>query len=215
MKKASIRYCLFVFSTLLLASGLLQGHALVAEPTDPGQQPASASDYPGMARDLEDWGFWKVESRELRMGVMAHAYGPFARGKEYGSAYNLELRLGLPDWNFWRYVWSPRLGLGGTMNPSNQTDQVYLVFVWRFNLDRRWFLDFEAGGTAHNGELETMQPSRRQYGYPALFRLSLALNYRLNKRWHIGLSLDHISNGYLHRRNEGLDQTGLVLGFAY
>lgn len=167
------------------------------------------------ASSPNDWGFLTGLDYELRFGVLAHAMGPFARGKEYGSAYNLELRFPLPDWKFLKWIWQPRITLGGTMNPNEQTDQIYTTLLWRFNTGRSWFLDFELGGAVHNGELESLAEDRRQYGSPGLFRLSLAINYRLTPRMHLGLSLDHISNAYLYRRNEGLDQFGLIMGIAY
>jgi lipid A 3-O-deacylase len=158
---------------------------------------------------------WNGIVSELRGGVFAHDQGPFGSHKESGVDGNLEVLFVSPD--FLDVIWAPRPHLGLTVNSGGDTSQAYLGLTWEWSFWDGFFFDFGFGGAVHNGELKEKDDVRdkKALGCRVLFRESIDIGYRFNKRHAVMAHLDHISNAKLCDKNEGLDNLGVRYGYMF
>lgn len=77
------------------------------------------------------------------------------------------------------------------------------------------FVTFDLGGAAHDGKLRLNDPDRKESGSRVLFYVAAELGYRFNGHNTLSVRIDHMSNGSLADRNEGLDTVGLVYGYRF
>ncbi len=150
---------------------------------------------------------------ELRMGVLIHDEGPFSRNEEDGLDINIEVLF--PSPKVLEFIWSPRPHIGVNANMEGDTSQVYFGLSWEWGFWDNWFAGFSLGGSVHDGETETNRIDRKELGCRLLFRESAEFGYRLGRRHGISLFLDHVSNGNICSKNEGLENFGLRYGYRF
>jgi len=152
------------------------------------------------------------ERFELRAGVFAHAIA----SPEAGSAdINLELVAPrfftipfLPDY------FTPRFHIGGIGNFAGKTSYVYAGGLWTLNLTRSWFVEGFFGGLVHNGNLDDNADNMNGLGCRWAFHSGGSIGYRLNDRWTVMGTFDHLSNGEICTYNKGINDYGLRLGYT-
>jgi hypothetical protein len=155
---------------------------------------------------------------EVRLGAFAHGVGGFESGT---TSLNAELVFPDP----WRgvvadayRVWLPRPHIGGSVNLNGKTSYAYVGGLWTVPLPHNFFAEAFVGGAIHNGSLQG-EPGRAALGCRALFHVGGSLGYRLNERWSVMATFDHLSNGnaVLHgcSNNQGLNEYGVRLGYSF
>ncbi len=158
---------------------------------------------------------------EVRLGLYQHDTGIIGNHKEEGADIALEL-MSRPVTALW-LIGSPRIVFGGAYNTAGQTSQIYLGIDKQLDLVHRIFTNTDAfyiegtiGGVWQNGKHDVvgtpLESRWKSHGGSFLFRPGLALGYRFNERWSLAVSLNHISNAGLAKRNEGMNDLGLLLG---
>jgi lipid A 3-O-deacylase len=172
-----------------------------------GAMVAAAGATPAAA---QDGGF--VSS--VRVGVLAHDYGPFTVHDEDAVDLNLEVLFASPD--FLEPILAPRPHIGVTVNSrSDATDQLYAGLTWSFDLTDSLFFEIGGGGAVHNGETGRVPGDRTLLGCRFLFRGLAGLGLRLAEQHSLSLHFDHISNAYLCGENEGLETVGIRYGYDF
>lgn len=107
----------------------------------------------------------------------------------------------------------PRIQLGVSGGP-NTTDQVYTGLNWHVPISERFFAEFGAGGTVHNGSLDSGPGPR--LGCRLLFREHAALGLAVTENVNMLATIDHSSNANLcDGPNDGLTHAGLALGVKF
>lgn len=170
---------------------------------------AEKKTFPPVRRQDPLWGFIS----EIRGGILAHDTGPFSSHEESGIDANVEVLFMSP--RFLDAIWSPRPHLGGTVNSDGNTSQLYFGLTWEWLFHDPWFLYFSFGGSVHNGKKKTFDANRKELGCTVLFRESLEVGYHFNAHHSLSLFLDHISNGRLCDKNEGLENFGVRYGYRF
>src|SRR5689334_4414596 len=122
---------------------------------------------------------------EFKLGVFAHSVD--RNGSEEGVDLNMELLLRRPAIAYGNVfadvLLRPRLHIGGAINTSGNTNQLYAGFTWDCPLGRSWLMDISFGGALHDGP--TGDNPGDSYGCALNFRESLSIGYALDERWRI------------------------------
>ena len=155
---------------------------------------------------------------EVIIGAFAHDVGPFGNDKEEGTAVNGELVFASPG--FLRYLGSPKPHFGGTYAfDDDSTSQVYAGLTWRFDF-RRVFVYGSLGGAVHNqdplneeDQTDLQNKDQKALGCRILFREAVGVGYQITERLSIAGHLGHISNSNVCDSNEGLDSSGIRIGW--
>lgn len=153
------------------------------------------------------------ERFELRGGVFAHAIA----SPESGSVdANIELVAprfftipGLPDY------FTPRLHAGIIANFAGRTSYVYAGALWTYNFTPRWFIEGFFGGLVHNGHLDDVSDTMNGLGCRWAFHSGGSVGYRLNDRWSVMGTFDHLSNGEICTLNKGINDYGLRAAYSF
>jgi len=146
---------------------------------------------------------------EIRFGVLAH--DPLNQ-KEEGVDINAELFFG--DWlGASEGSWQLRPSIGASVNTNGDTSQAYIDLNYGGPISERWFLEFAAGFSVHDGELETADPDRLELGSRVLIHAAISLGVMLSETTSLSIYADHVSNAGIEERNEGLETAGLRIGF--
>ncbi|MBX3508967.1 acyloxyacyl hydrolase [Parvibaculum sp.] len=150
---------------------------------------------------------------EVRGGVFAH--DPFRSGRESDHAdINVEMVFESPAILSW--AGKPRPRLGGTLSGSGGTSLVYLdVLGWTFDLGGNVFADFGLGGAIHDGDLNGNVPGKLYFGCRANFHQSGSIGYRITPELSVMASIEHMSNGSLCSKNDGLTNIGVRFGYSF
>jgi lipid A 3-O-deacylase len=151
---------------------------------------------------------------EVRFGAFAHGVGFEERGSVDVNAELVFPRLPIDLGPTWAFL-VPRPHLGFMANTAGKTSYVYGGFVWTLNLTDRFFVEPMFGGAIHNGETDHPPPDRVALGCPVLFHTGLSVGYRLNERWTLYGTWDHISNANLCSHNVGLNNWGGRIGYKF
>ncbi|MFL1461302.1 acyloxyacyl hydrolase [Roseococcus sp. DSY-14] len=163
---------------------------------------------------------------ELRVGLMAHDPG-FLDGKESGALVNAEVLLPSPfpvpaATPRWAWLLRPRPHLGGSLNTAGDTSHGYAGLTWTALLGRDALrpgdairLDLFGGGALNDGRHGTREPDRKALGGNLLFRMGGEVGWQFTRHWSVSAYVEHQSNAGLARRNQGLNSTGLRLGYAF
>jgi len=161
---------------------------------------------------------------EIRVGVYKHDASILGHQKERGEDINVEILFTSPV--VLEKIASPRPNLGGLVNTAGQTDQLYtgLTWTWDFLQDvltggDGFYLEGTLGISLHNGNISVSEPADTQQdkslGSRVLFREDVDIGYRFTPRWSLAISYNHISNANLAKRNEGLNDFGVRVGFKF
>ena len=158
---------------------------------------------------------------EVRLGLYEHDASLGGHQKEHGEDINAEILFQPFD-----FLWSPRLAIGGLVNDRGETDQAYLGLTWTWDFlhgilddDDGLYVEGTLGGGWNNGKIDVTNlveaQERKSLGSNVLFREDIDLGYRINERWSIAFSYNHISNADLAKRNEGLNDVGARIGLRF
>ena len=107
-----------------------------------------------------------------------------------------------------------RPAIGATFNFKGDTSKAYVDLRWESASASGLFVAFGLGAAIHNGELNLVDPSRKALGSRVLFHPSTELGYRFDDVHSLSIFLDHMSNGFTARYNEGMDTVGIRYGLA-
>ena len=147
---------------------------------------------------------------ELRLGLGAH--DPWS--PESGTAdLRGEILFSKPD-SMAENSLIPRLHLGGVLNTGGKTSHAYAGVTWAFDVTQKVFVEASLGGAIHNGEARS-KPGRSALGCPTLFREAIGIGYRIDANWSVMGTLEHLSNSGFCRKNRGLTNLGLMLGYRF
>lgn len=150
----------------------------------------------------------------IRLGVLAHDFGPLTSHDEDAVDFNAEVLFASPD--FLEPILAPRPHIGAIVNAdSDATDQIYAGLTWTFDLTDQIFFDIGGGGAIHNGKLTAGPSDRTLLGCRVLFRGAAGLGYQIDDHHNVALHFDHISNAFLCDPNEGLETVGIRYGYQF
>ena len=156
---------------------------------------------------------------ELRGGVLAHNRGPVASHTESGPDLNAALHVLLFDTDALGFPIGFYGHVGGVLNLGHGTSYAYSGLNAQVPFGSSGFYaEFGGGFAVHDGNLKRTTAHRRAMGSRVLFRGMLGLGYRINERWSLTATVDHISNGGIlgsSRHNKGLDTFGLRIGYSF
>ncbi|KAB2911250.1 MAG: acyloxyacyl hydrolase [Hyphomicrobiaceae bacterium] len=151
---------------------------------------------------------------EIRGGVLAHDVPDLWSGfrLESGVDINAELLLGsgLPILGG-----SIRPALGASVNTAGGTSKAYLDARWEIETPSGVFFGLGLGAAVHDGNLDVTEPDRKALGSRVLFHIPIEIGLRFHERQSISVFFEHISNGFLADRNEGLDSIGVRYGYRF
>ena len=195
---------------------------LLAALSIPTAQPASAADplvYPAQvvpASPPPDPLAWSAY--ELRLGALYHGVGFLGPANESGGI-DLNGEFLFPRVPFLQdtewYKFMPRPQVGGSLNFSGKTSYAYVGLAWTWNVTPQFFVEPLTGGAIHNGTLDSPVTDRLSLGCSPLFRIGVSAGYRLNESWTAMATWEHLSNADLCRRNEGLNNIGVKIGYTF
>ncbi len=166
---------------------------------------------------------------EVRLGALAHDVA-FAGGKEGGADINGEVLFVSPlpdslgaDWPTWlQWLAHPRPHAGVDINTSGATNQFYVGATWTAVLARQILRPDDAiefnyffGPALNDGHANSHDPDRKSLGSNLLFHLGVEMDYRLTAATSVGVIYEHSSNAGLARKNQGLNNIGLRVGYHF
>ncbi|HVK91949.1 MAG TPA: acyloxyacyl hydrolase [Mycoplana sp.] len=149
---------------------------------------------------------------EVRVGGSGSFGGPSAESGVTGSAeiYFDPFRRGGRDLT--DLLLSPRLQFGASAGQG--PDQVYTGLNWHIPLSESVFFEVGAGGTMHNGSLDSGDGPN--LGCRLLFREHAAVGLDLLDNLRLAATVDHSSSaGLCDGPNDGLTHAGLALGIRF
>lgn len=151
---------------------------------------------------------------EMRIGVMDHDSSIFHNTYETTDPdINFEVRFASPEFLSWAFA--PRPLIGGTVNTGDGTSFGYAGLGWTFDLTDAFFIDLTFGGAVHDGSTNGKTATSKDFGCRAQFHESASVGYRFDKSNAVMLSVEHMSNGSLCTRNEGLTNTGIRYAYTF
>jgi hypothetical protein len=153
------------------------------------------------------------ERWELRGGLFAHAVA----SPESGSV-DINAELVAPK--FFVIPWlpaeaTPRLHIGGIFNTAGKTSYVYAGGLWTVDFTKHWFAEGFFGGLVHNGNLDDFADNMNGLGCRWAFHSGGSIGYRLNDRWSVMGTFDHLSNGQICTNNKGINDYGLRAAYSF
>lgn len=150
---------------------------------------------------------------ELRGGILAHDVGVVSSDTEDGVDINGEVLFASPE--FLSIILAPRPHLGFSVSTEGETNQVYGGLTWGLDIAGGLFAEFAFGGSVHDGDLNPGTADKNEFGCRILFREALELGWRFGGHHSISVMIDHISNGGLCDRNDGMDNAGIRYGYKF
>lgn len=106
--------------------------------------------------------------------------------------------------------------LGGALNLAGRTSHLHAGMTLTLDLTKSVFAEISLGGALHNGRIgHASAPNRARLGCTAQFREAFGIGYRLDARWSVVASAEHLSNGGLCRNNRGLTNLGVEVGYRF
>ena len=107
----------------------------------------------------------------------------------------------------------PRVQIG-VSGGASATDQAYAGLNWHIPIAGRVFAEVGAGGTIHDGNLDS--GSGPLLGCRVLFREHAALGVRISDHVNVMATIDHSSHaGLCEGPNDGLTHAGVAVGFKF
>lgn len=160
-----------------------------------------------------------VDIEELRVGVAIHDLGPFSTQKEDGIELQGELVFASPEALSWLLRPRPHVGFSIAAN-GEATSHIYAGLGWRQTLASRIFVEGGLGLAIHDGETDfdagdPIFADRAYLGCRVLARISGDLGYQVTARFSASVHVSHLSNAGVCNDNEGVDATGIRLGWRF
>jgi hypothetical protein len=155
---------------------------------------------------------------EIRAGGYAH--NPFLNRESRSADLNIEvLTPRLADVaNREQAFLIPRINAGTTIAFARRNTTLgYAGFAWTIEPYERVFIEGSVGLAFHDGFTGNVRriDNRAELGCNPLIHSSGTLGYRLTDNWSVMLTLQHISNGGLCSRNQGLTHIGGRIGYSF
>jgi lipid A 3-O-deacylase len=170
--------------------------------------------------EMEIW----AKRFEIRGGILGHDTGFLRQAGPRNHVYAGNVEVLFPSPSVLSFAFDPRPNLGISVAPdADGISFVYAGLNWDIPIYGSWFLLAGVGGSLNNADrlveadLRPGESKRtdRLIGCHALFHLSLGFGYRITENTNLHFYGDHISNANLCDNNEGLDQWGVRLGYAF
>ena len=151
---------------------------------------------------------------EIRLGAMAHdpwspergsadIHGQILFAKPFSEAGGQGFLI-------------PRLHLGGTISSAGKTSHIHAGLTFTYDITAKFFVEASIGGALHTGKTAIAAPvGRNSMGCPAHFREQLGIGYRIDGNWSVIASAEHLSNAGLCRKNRGLTNLGVSIGYHF
>lgn len=105
-----------------------------------------------------------------------------------------------------------RPAIGATINFNGDTSKAYADLRWEAQTASGVFFSLGMGTAIHNGELGLIDDAHKALGARVLFHPSAEIGYRFDGVHSVSIFADHMSNGFTHRYNEGMDTVGVRFG---
>lgn len=151
---------------------------------------------------------------EVRVGVGGSLKGDSSQDKGLvGSAEVYVAPFHSSQTGLAKALVEPRIQVG-VSGGADSTDQAYLGLNWHVPITEAFFAEFGAGGTVHNGNLDSgFGPL---LGCRFLFREHAALGMNVSENVRVMATIDHSSNANLcSGPNDGLTHAGLAVGVKF
>ena len=172
---------------------------------------ASAADVAWGTRDSTiSQPLYHPERWEVRASGYAHCCF-VERGAAIGGAIvapRLFLIPHLPE------LFSPRIMVGGNASLQGHTSYGFASLLFTWNVTRRFFLEPFVGVAVSNG-VSAGDATHNAIGCTTLIHSGGNIGYRVDDRWSVMLTLDHVSNGNLCSRNVGVNNYGAKVGYSF
>lgn len=108
----------------------------------------------------------------------------------------------------------PRLHLGGVVDTGGHTSYGFAGLLFTYNITKRFFFEPFIGVAFSNGKA-LGDADHNAIGCTTLIHSGANVGYRLDDRWSVMLSVDHISNGNICSRNVGVNNYGGKIGYSF
>lgn len=152
---------------------------------------------------------------ELRGSIAFYDSGPFTSQTASAAVINGELFFPSPA--LLDAIGSPRLYIGtDIVTDGDLTNVAYAGLNWQAHLYSKLYLGFSVGGSinddstivGNDGELKDL-------GSNVLFHLQASAGYDITQDLSAEIYLNHFSNANLGDSNDGLESTGVRLGYRF
>jgi lipid A 3-O-deacylase len=171
---------------------------------------AVAADVPTLGRSGGVFGVFS----EIRVGAMAHDPASPERGSG-DLAFQVLLNRPFATQGGWAAL-VPRPLIGGSVNLAGRTSHLHAGLNWTLDLGASFFVEGGLGVALHDGPTGRRVPAdRNALGCSAQLRESAGIGYRFDARWSVIASVEHLSNAGLCRRNRGLTNLGVMVGYRF
>ena len=118
--------------------------------------------------------------------------------------------------NLFTSYFVPRPHFGGSVNGAGRTSFAYAGLTWSADLTPVLFLETSLGGAVHDGATGGgPAPNQSALGCSPLFRESASVGVRLNARWSVVATVEHLTNAGACAANRGLTNLGARLGYTF
>jgi lipid A 3-O-deacylase len=155
---------------------------------------------------------------EVRLGGFAHAVASIEKGT---AAVSLDLLFPrwIPPQNAWWDFFIPRAYVGGMINTAGRTSSLRGGALWTFPIYGPVFAEAFFGGAVHDGSING-EPHHNALGSRFLFHVGGSVGYRIDPRWSVLATFDHMSNGNRvfntgFVKNNGINSYGVKVGYAF
>ena len=152
---------------------------------------------------------------EIKLGALEHdttgLWSGFSLERAAADA-NVEVLFSPWARTFGGYL---RPAIGGTFNFNGDTSKLYADVRWEVEAPYGVFFGIGLGAAIHDGHLDADSPDHKALGSRVPFHPSAELGYRFDGANSISIFADHISNGFTHRNNEGMDTVGVRFGHRF
>ena len=160
---------------------------------------------------------------EVRAGLFAHDMYWYWLPYDFSLYHfdqiqdvNLEVLFRLPDADVVRWLGSPKVNAGATINLNGLESAAHLALTWHVPVgETPVFLEASIGGGIHNGLVDgTFKGSGqlRPLGSRVLFYSSAGIGVDFSDKFYGLLSYEHYSNAGLASQNYGLSNMGIKFG---
>ncbi|WP_158554663.1 acyloxyacyl hydrolase [Methylovirgula sp. 4M-Z18] len=145
------------------------------------------------------------------MGALVHD----AASRESGGAPDLNAEvLFVKPWGTNDQWWLPRPMIGTTINFEGRTSTAFAAAAWQYYVTQKIFVEGTFGGSVNNGKVDGGD-HHNAVGSHVLFRESAALGYDLTDHWRVLATVEHDSNAGLAKKNRGLTNYGVQIGYRF
>ena len=139
-------------------------------------------------------------------------HGSFTKAMVFFDPFDSQHASGVTD-----FLLRPRVHVGAMASLAEGTSQIFTGLDWTVDISDKLFFNVGAGGTIHNGNLETTTTGGPTLGSRVLFWHYYALGVKVDKNWSVLASWDHSSHADLCNKcsNNGLTHIGLSIGYKF